>query len=1260
MASRIFATIVTITAVILLLGPPSAKAQPKTSQTAAITESEAESANKNAPIAEQPQLAGPLSDISDVVTEEKKAASLKSTSATSSTVKDGSGAAGGKDFIKKDENAPEKLLTKNNAEQPQPAPVNSVNPPSGITEIEIPTASPDPVLLEIENQLRQLVRGTLSEDTDVQVLFDVPLEDSDAVTARISALQEEYELQRALKVEKQKRRKNLAIDFPPPLKPESLNTLPVAPTAPVAPEPPENPDVRRPKGTPSPNRSEKWRAAYDAWQQFDEKQAVFSAAMIQYEQASEDFRTAQSAYDTAVEKFETVEHEYEKALEMHAKKNRERDLSLQQDIEIIDLRVRILSLRQKYLRALQNWMEPITAPARTALTGLKQQRKSIGTAIGVSQRFARALTTLSTQLQEVANRSDAGSISGFQIKLSQLAVELRQIADAVIQRSEKLTVEQEALIQLQRSLQRQSNDVRHLIFANVLNPKRDQLVDAAFLKYLNEMRKASKAWFTTDVNMTNINAVIADIEKLNSNSGDVTTYSEATLLVSETKALLEKCDAQTDAFGVLREHQKQIFRREAVAILSGLATAQTRKRAYSFSQEILADLGSDFYSLKNAVASWATQRKEAVLALPSTVKTRDGILLILRLFAAITLLILIGLLGRKLGMFVTIGIRRLSKSRLFRYRPGQLLRYAGLAEALLPTVLIGATLYGAFAIVGFSVPEMRFAEVILRWTILYKLGEKLLTGLTRRVSRGRPAFIKTSTEIAAMLLNTYRKLGRVSALAAILLEWSSQWFGSGTLNALVVNLLWGWLFIWGAWALFIWRPALADSLADRYIPPVDAPGKRRLHKLIFRISQWMKTHRTGAILTAPAMIILLLDKAFREVRYLLYEGGIVTFFRARLIRRLVNTRKRNSVIPSIRSLPERYTSAFPLYPIYHEENAVILPRQKSVAEIAQQIEKWRITRQDSSLVLLGEKGVGKTTLLSLLEMELSGNVHRYSIGQKLKSEKALVAELATAFGIEDCAPVVGAVASFLNQGDERVVLIDECHNIFLRTIDGYDAYEAFIRLVNVTSQNVFWVLVFNSFSFAFLNASKRRLHYFRKLHTLPTWTRDDLFELISKRNRQSGFEIEFDEVLLDANRSATGDFEVIEGADGFFRLLWENSGGNPRVATCLWLDSLTAAGENKIRVGIFSETLATELSKLDVELLYTLAAICQHENLSVSEVRDVLNVSSDFANFAIRFLTEYGLVEHKHTDTRRHTLAPKFYPQVIKLLRGHHLLYEKE
>ncbi|MBN2718002.1 MAG: AAA family ATPase [Deltaproteobacteria bacterium] len=1139
---------------------------------------------------------------------------------------------------------------------------NKPDDTSQATTIEAKKRPPqtlDPILVDIEKQLKMLVGASLPESVDIQMLFDVPLDDIDKVENRIQQLKLERVTLRSSRSDKQRRLRNLTTEFPLPEKPEILNTPPVEPPPPIEPVAPEKPEVKRPRGKLTPKRPQQWQDAYTIWQTYDEALAQHQLAMTEYEQEMAFHAEQIAKHDEAVVAYEAAKLSFENALNAHKKKLQMLNAELAIDLQNIGLRSRILSLRLKYLDALHSWLKPLTAPARMAFRGLKLTRKSLVNSIESSRQLSVSLEESSNRLEAVANRAEAGAMSGFQIKLSQLAADLKLLADAVRQRSAKINAERRTLQRLRIDLRGESASVRRLVIANVLNPHRDKLIDDAFLKYLEEMRRASKNWFTKEVDGNRISQLMNGFGRIAANPQDVSSWSDGATILNEVKPLLEKLDVQIDELGLVKAQQRQIFRRESVSLLSNLATDKTRRIAYSFSQEILSDISSDAHTLADTLLKWAKARQVTIVKIPEMIHARQGIVFLVRVLLAITLIILIGLLGRRLSRLVSMGISRFSRSVFFRHRLGQLVKWAGVAESILPTLVVGATLYAALAIVGFSVPEVKFVEVILRWLVIYILGGRLLEGLTRRVSRGRPAFIPVSVEVAEMLSGTYKKLGLVVALAAVVLEWTANWFGSGILHNLIVYTLFGWLCLWGTWVLFVWRPVVAGAVAKRYALIPERPVAR-LKSSVVRTSQWMSKYRVGAILTAPAVLLLLLDWFYRQIRFLLYEGGIVTFFRARLIRRLVNTQKRNSVLPSPRTLPEQYTHSFPLYPIYDEEDAVLLPRKQSIESIVLQIERWKITRQDSSLVLLGEKGIGKTTMLTLLEQQLRGNVLRYSISRKLKTEKALAAEFATMLGMDENTQVIGAIAAQLNQGDERVILIDEGHNVFLRTIDGYEAYEALIRLVNVTAQNVFWVLVFNTFSFAFLNASRNRLHYFRKLHFLPTWTRDDLTELISKRNRQTGFDVEFDELLLDANRSSSGDFEVIEGAEGFFRLLWENSGGNPRVATCLWLDALTALGDNKIRVGIFSETLATELSKMDTELLYALAAICQHENLSVSELREALNVTIDFANFAIRFLTEYGLVEPKHTDARRHTLAPRFYPQVIRLLRSHHLLYEKE
>jgi len=202
------------------------------------------------------------------------------------------------------------------------------------------------------------------------------------------------------------------------------------------------------------------------------------------------------------------------------------------------------------------------------------------------------------------------------------------------------------------------------------------------------------------------------------------------------------------------------------------------------------------------------------------------------------------------------------------------------------------------------------------------------------------------------------------------------------------------------------------------------------------------------------------------------------------------------------------------------------------------------------------------------------------------------------------------------------------------------------------------VLVFNSFTWRFLNESRGRVHYFRQVLPIPKWSSEEIEKMIRLRNKKTGYDLRFDEVLLSDARSNSNGFSLVEEADGYFRLLWESSGGNPRIAAHLWLSSLRLISEKTLGVGLFSEPSVAVLSDLQDELVFCLAAICQHENLSHQELALVLNTSDGFARFAIQFLNEAGFIEPKASAADRSTLGPKYYRAVLRSLRNKHLLFE--
>ncbi|MBN1654005.1 MAG: AAA family ATPase [Deltaproteobacteria bacterium] len=1110
----------------------------------------------------------------------------------------------------------------------------------------------DPVLVEIRDHLRLLIKGALPEWDRIDQLFSVDLGQTERINKRLQVLfQEKSQLADSLK-RIQRRVAEPEKEVAKAERPAVLDSPPIAPKEPIPPEKPVRPPFPAPRGKKDAKRSAPWLERHDAWEKYRADLAAYEQALKQNQELSREYESRLTVYQEQKGAYDEASAAYQRAT-----RERQRSITvlvrrLKREASNLKVRLDITNARFVYLKSLLGWLTKMPASALEAFSELKAPRVAVRDRAASMHRLIQAVARLCDRIETLRNRASAGSLVGFQVDRDQLVAGLDTITAALAERSRSLQYAATQLKELAQGLEQEGSALRSAVLAAVMNPKRKTVIDQRFNSELMEMRLGARNIAMGDFadrSGQEEKALVLVLDGLLVNPIKIGSNSEAKKALERVKAQIELIDGEIDTARLDADRYRQAFRREAVTVLSSLASPEAKNRAYSFSSGLIAELFADLDSVKLAFRSWGHDRWATILQARRYLRTGSGIIWLTRLSLAVLVLLVLAVLGRRISRFVALGIGRLSASSFFRHRVGALVRWAGLVEALLPTLLLAVAGYSVLALIGFDKTETRFVEVAVRWFILFIAGGKILEGLTRRVSRGRPALIAVAPEIGELLGATYSRLGAFVAIAVIVREWTRHWLGTGLLSVLVVWLAWLWVFGWALWAMFVWRKPIGEALAARSAQ--NTP--------LNRLAGWMIARRLAVVLTLPAACWIVIASIAAWVRMLLAEGGFLAYLQARSLRRRSRAAGTDQTEAASRSLPQEYSKEFPLYPIYGKQDAVLLPRENSVKTVLSQLERWRSSKQDASLVVIGEKGIGKTTFLSLLEKSIDSlPLVRYSISKKLRDEKALISELASVFGI-DQASNVGMIAARINSGERRVVLLDEAHNVFLRTVDGYDAYEALVRLVNFTSDKIFWVLVFNAFSWAFINQSRKQVHYFRQLLYLPSWSRDEIQELIVRRNKKSGFEISFDEILLDRDRSQTGDFEVIDSAEGFFRLLWEASRGNPRVATYLWLNSLTALNDKRLRVGLFSEKSLQEHVKTDRELLFTLAAICQHENLSVAELQEVLNVHLDFAAFAIRYLTEYNLLEPKHTDPKRSTLSPEYYPQIIKLLRQNHLIFEK-
>ncbi|MEO1175439.1 MAG: hypothetical protein AAFX94_25810, partial [Myxococcota bacterium] len=117
--------------------------------------------------------------------------------------------------------------------------------------------------------------------------------------------------------------------------------------------------------------------------------------------------------------------------------------------------------------------------------------------------------------------------------------------------------------------------------------------------------------------------------------------------------------------------------------------------------------------------------------------------------------------------------------------------------------------------------------------------------------------------------------------------------------------------------------------------------------------------------------------------------------------------------------------------------------------------------------------------------------------------------------------------------------------------------------------------------------------------------------------------------------------------------------GNPRAATSLWLRSLALKADKKLRVQLFSEAKTEALKEASDDVFFALASITQHENLTADELTETLNVNESVSSYALRYLSEYGVIGPKFGAPDRYTIQVRYYWEVVQSLRARNQLYRE-
>ncbi len=367
---------------------------------------------------------------------------------------------------------------------------------------------------------------------------------------------------------------------------------------------------------------------------------------------------------------------------------------------------------------------------------------------------------------------------------------------------------------------------------------------------------------------------------------------------------------------------------------------------------------------------------------------------------------------------------------------------------------------------------------------------------------------------------------------------------------------------------------------------------------------------------------------------------------------IVRTRSR------IETLPYVYQRLFRLEPL--EDERFFAGRDSELKALEKAFATWE-ENQQALTILVGEKGSGKTTLLNFAE----SNFHRHHQVKKIVlnetqfHEQQIFEHIKDAFDFENAGNLEGLEEAIMSGEERRIVIVENLQNLFIRTVNGFDALERFLLFISRTSIHVCWIITCTLYSWQYLNKVLNLSRYFKFIIELGAIPENEIEKIILKRHRVSGFDLEFsvpEEVAGNRKYKKLSTFEEKQAylQNLFFEELNDVSSGNISVAMLFWLRAITGVSKEKLTVSPLINFDYSFLHLLPAEELFTLAALLQHEVLTTGHHALIFRQDIKKSYLLLNRMRNIGILNEGSTGFLIH---PFLYRPVVRTLKSKYILH---
>jgi hypothetical protein len=532
-----------------------------------------------------------------------------------------------------------------------------------------------------------------------------------------------------------------------------------------------------------------------------------------------------------------------------------------------------------------------------------------------------------------------------------------------------------------------------------------------------------------------------------------------------------------------------------------------------------------------------------------------------------------------------------------------------------------------------SLQHLVYLEIFIWWIWGGSIAVSLILEFTYRTSH------TSNKALMALRLSTIRRIVWTVIITGVILQLSMRTLGKGTIYYWILNTMYAWFFVMIVSVLNLWRErifAYAEKASDRplwvnwTISKKDAFAVRVFATTI--TLAWLLMH------TLQYRLIAALSN------YTFFSQALAYLFR-------IEVAKQNESISSDHNhVRIKGDEAF----------EYILPGSMDselidyAADEIKQLSRYLLTDSPAICVVTGERGIGTTTLLYTLLHKVK-NAEPLYLNCPYSGYTELLELLALSLGLEAESSEIQILSHLRKSEQTYLIAIDNAQRLVKPMVGGLNSLMKLTNLLRRSKKNHRVIMAIEKSNWRFVDRARGERLLFDWVTVLPRWNEKQMVKLLDSRiNREIESPVSFEGLVVPRQWDQDDSSDDERAKQGFYRILWHYSDGNPTVALRFFRRSLNRNKETGVvNVNLFHVPDSQDLEQMPKPMLAVLRSIVQLEVASSEELSKCTQLSIAEVIGIVRYFQSRGYLEWAEDKAR---VSDHWYRTITNVLDRQHLL----